>query len=310
MVIILKSLYSNSGSLNDLWGFDVSVTQWKIYNGIPVVNGNGSAGNQLYPDAREQTSYLQTIQDERGSRMIMFGGFNRNGPNVVLYADVWELVVDNENIPRFISKTQRPGPNQQNLPSIAGVGPGSRSGAVLVGPGDFDNNFHLFGGRCFGADVTLGVGLCSDVWRLVDSKWESVETQPSINYLGDYADSGPSAIPLPRARELAAGWLETPKRTSDTIPPSKFFIFGGDATLIDSTSKTQLLNDVWELFDVDEGNFVAIIVGSVVGGVTVSIVVLVIGVKLWKKKKEKHLRQEIEEAGVKSVQNSTRSPSG
>ncbi len=225
---------NGSGSLNDMWKFNISTGQWtwiKGSNSINSVNTRGTIG-------------ISNINNTPCGRQG--GGYTTNGTGVfyffggefysnVYYSDLWKYDAVTNNW------TWIKGPSNTNLVSVYGTQgvpspgnyPGCRHRGILTFTGC---GLYFFGGYGKGGGNTLAY--LNDLWRfdLVSNNWTYIKGSTANNQPGTYGTIAvSSATNKPGAREYPLTWVDS---------NLDFWILGGWGYANSNTFG--LLSDLWK----------------------------------------------------------------
>lgn len=216
-----------SGSLNDLWKFNIAQGKWTWVSGANTAWAAGAAPPANAPGGRGGASGWI----DASGNLWLFGGNGTQGPT----NDLWEFVPGMAQW-SLISGTQTANANgiygMQNTAAATNV-PGSRSQAAAWI--DSAGNLWLFGGSGFGA--IGGAGLLSDLWSFdpTAGQWTWVGGFNTINGASNYGTTSTTAVLIPGARLGASAAADA---------SGNLWLFGGDG--YDSAGKLGTLNDAWE----------------------------------------------------------------
>jgi len=224
----------NEGSLNDLWEYSTTTSQWTWISGSnlqgqsPTYGTQGSGTKSTVPGARQG---LVSWIDSSGN-FWLFGGLGIDSKNNYgALNDTWEYMPSTSDWvwqgPSDSNVADQPG----NYVAIGQTGtPGGRSWPT--GWLDSSGNFWLFGGQ----EAGDGDGL-NDLWLYSNGNWTWESGSSSPNQLGNY----PSAVGItgpnyaPGARWDMASWLDK---------NNNLWLFGGSG--FGNADPPGVLNDLWE----------------------------------------------------------------
>jgi N-acetylneuraminic acid mutarotase len=228
-----------SGSLNDLWQYNVAQGQWLWVGGANIVKASGIYGTQgtaaaaNVPGAR----YAASAWKDSSGNFWLFGGYgyDSTGGQGKLN-DLWQYVP---------SSNQWTWINGEDAANVAGVYgtlgiaattnvPGARQAAASWV--DSSNNLWLYGG--VGYSTTGSVGSLNDLWEYSISakEWTWISGSLGIGTLGVYGVQGTAvAGDAPGGRSAVAAWIDA----SNTL-----WLFGGNGT--DAVGTAGYLNDLWQ----------------------------------------------------------------
>jgi len=223
----------NEGSLNDLWEYSTTTSQWTWISGSnlqgqsPTYGTQGSGTSSTVPGARQG---LVSWIDSSGN-FWLFGGLGIDSKNTYgALNDTWEYIPTSFQWvwqgPSDSNVADQPG----NYVAIDQTGtPGGRSWPT--GWLDSSGNFWLFGGQ----EAGDGDGL-NDLWLYSNNNWTWESGSSSPNQFGVYGTEG-SANPLnvPGARWNSASWLDK---------NNNLWLFGGSG--VATSFPPGVLNDLWE----------------------------------------------------------------
>lgn len=217
-----------SGSLNDLWKFDLAQGKWTWVSGANTAWAMGSAPPANMPGARTGASGWL----DAAGNLWLFGGNGTQG----LTNDLWQFAPGMGQW-SLISGTQSsvnsPGTYGTQGTAAATNVPGSRSQAAASI--DAAGILWLFGGSGYGA--IGGAGLLNDLWKFDPSagQWTWVAGFNTINAAGNYGTTSTTAVRIPGARSGAS---------VATDASGNLWLFGGNG--YDVAGKRGALNDAWE----------------------------------------------------------------
>ncbi len=216
-----------TGSLNDLWEFNVTHNEWTWVSGATTAWAAGSAPPNNAPGGRTgAVSWVDSSGD-----VWVFGGMGTLG----LINDLWEFVPGTGWSLILGSQTTA---NTLGVYGMQGTAaatnlPGSRMQAATTIDGS--GNLWLFGGQGLGA---LGAaGPLNDLWKFDTGlmQWTWVSGWNTPNAAGNYGTSSTTAVVEPGARSAAASAIDA---------SGNLWLFGGNG--IDVAGKSGVLNDTWE----------------------------------------------------------------
>ncbi len=244
----------STGSLNDLWEYNVSTKLWTCVSGSNTVNGtgtyntvgtgvaqtqgavpcSGATTTGTTPGARSGASHWT---DTAGNFWLFGGvGYDSGGTQGDLN-DLWEYVATSgEWVWIGGSNTANAkGVYPASSPGLALTAylPGAREGAVTWT--DAAGNFWLFGGG--GYDSVGNNGLMNDIWQYSTTThlWTYYGGAIVANSQATYGTEGTAAATnLPVALTGGAGWIDA---------AGTLWLFGG--TGYDVNQLNGYLNDVW-----------------------------------------------------------------
>jgi hypothetical protein len=236
-----------SGSLGDLWKFNLSTNEWVWMSGGDTINQSGVYGTLGIPAAGNVPSsrYGTSNWTDGSGHLWLFGGF---GPNNYLN-DLWEFDLSTNEWTWMGGSSTIPGLGDQpgvygtlGTPAAGNI-PGSRYQAVSWIDGS--GKFWLLGG--YGLDAAGEGGYLNDLWEFDPStdEWtwmggSSMPPEPPSTandaQPGVYGTLGvPSAGNVPGGRVEASSWI-------DSI--GNFWLFGG--LVYAPPSICCELNNLWE----------------------------------------------------------------
>jgi N-acetylneuraminic acid mutarotase len=220
------------GGLNDLWKFDGS--NWTWVSGATIINQPGVYGTlgvaspSNIPGARGgSASWI----DKNGNLWLFGGsGLDSTGTGGSLN-DLWKFDGNNWTWVGGSNTVNQSGVyGTKGTPSPSNV-PGAREG--LISWTDPNGNFWLFGG--VGFDSTGARDALNDLWKFDGTNWTWIGGANTVSQTGVYGTLGrASPSNVPGARQNAISGIDS---------SGNLWLFGGDG--IDSTGKTDLLNDLW-----------------------------------------------------------------
>jgi len=203
---------SVSGSLADLWKYNVSTSEWSWIKGFNTVDQNGVYGTQgvssstVMPGSR---SSAVGWTDASGN-LWMFGGSGRaaTGGNAFLN-DLWKFDVTTLQWTWIHgSSTSAQGGTYGTLGNASAANtPGARDGATAWKDGS--NNFWLCNGN--GLDGTSQSGMLSDIWRFNTGtgQWTWIDGLSAYNQSAVYGIRGLlSSTVTPGSRHKSVSWTD------------------------------------------------------------------------------------------------------
>lgn len=242
-----------NGLLNDLWEYDVSLSEWIWVNGSDLANQDGNYGTMGTASSSNVPGGRQSAASwtDKSGNFWLFGGFGLDAtgtPNGTLN-DLWEYSV-NSGEWTWVGPTGSDSANQHGVygtegTAAAGNFPGSRWQSAAWT--DHNGNLWLFGG--FGLDST-GTGMLSDLWEYTlvptssyptANQWTWVKGPDTNSNAGVYGSSSvPYVVDNPGGRWGAGYWV-----TFDSNNQNLLWIFGGQGYDSTTTSGNGWLNDLW-----------------------------------------------------------------
>lgn len=243
----------SSGSLNDLWEYQVASGQWRFVSGSTTVNAPGvysTVGTGIAPG----TATAPTTPGARASaaawidasnNLWLFGGVGLDGTGTQGdLNDVWEYTPANNTWTWIggLSTANAKGvyASGTGIPASQ-VTPGAREGAATWT--DATGHFWLFGGG--GYDSVGDNGLLNDLWTYNPSShlWTFVGTAADATTNSNVANNYPTygtmgtaaAANVPGGRQAVAGWFDK---------SGNVWVFGGQG--YDSNKANGFLNDLWK----------------------------------------------------------------
>ena len=229
----------NEGSLNDLWEYSATLSEWIWISGadtqgqVPNYGTQGSGSSSTVPGARQG---LVSWMDS-SNNFWLFGGLGigsvvDSNPVYGALNDTWEYMPSTLQWVWQGPLGSNLGPDQPgNYVAIGQAGtPGGRSWPT--GWLDTSGNFWLFGGQ----EAFDGDGL-NDLWLYSNGNWTWESGSSSPNQLGNYPSTvgitGPNYAP--GARWDMASWLDK---------NNNLWLFGGSG--FGNVDPPGVLNDLWE----------------------------------------------------------------
>ncbi|MGI8906816.1 MAG: kelch repeat-containing protein [Candidatus Sumerlaeaceae bacterium] len=221
------------GSLNDLWKYDSTLSQWVWVTGSTAINQNGtygilgSAAAANTPGARQSPA----VWTDNAGNLWLFGGFGYAAAGSIGYLnDLWKYDVST-GMWTWVKGSNVTGQagvyGTQNVGSASNV-PGARSESVAWT--DTTGTLWLQGGNLLG-----------DLWKyeIGSNEWTWIKGTNVTNEAANYGTQGVAAATnAPGARRLAVGWSTT----------GTLWLFGG------YTSPGGYNSDLWK-FDLSSGNW-------------------------------------------------------
>lgn len=260
----------NNGTLNDLWRFDPSSSNWTWFAGASTVpscaagkdcgasGSYGAIGNPSSSNSPGARTGAVTWTDSSGNLWLFGGSGYDSAGNVGDLNDLWEFNPSTSEWTWMGGSSTVPGScfpfticgnpgvyGSLGTPSSANI-PGGRSGAV--GWTDKSGNFWLFGGEANYWYAEGYHGDMNDLWEFSPSTrewtWMGGANSPlvSCNGLTLCSPTGvygawqtPASGDQPGARESSVSWVDA---------NGDFWLFGGDG--VDAAGNYGRLNDLWE----------------------------------------------------------------
>jgi N-acetylneuraminic acid mutarotase len=226
----------NSGSLNDMWKYSPTQTQWTWMKGSSSIGASsvygtkGSAEQTNVPSGRyRMASWMDT-----GGDLWIFGGCDAEDSSAC-YNDLW-VYNPSTNLWAWMSgmdtSNQAGSYGTQNTAALSNT-PGSRYGASSWV--DSSNNFWLFGG--YGMDISGYWGYLNDLWKYNTGtgEWTWISGSSSRNSGGTYGTKGASSSSnIPGGRIAASTWIDS---------SNDLWLYGGNGYVGTSSG---YLNDLWK----------------------------------------------------------------
>ena len=221
-----------TGSLDDLWKYNVGTGQWTWVAGEATAYGSGASGPAGEPGAR---SGAVGWTDASGN-LWLFGGMGTQGSGAqALMNDLWKYTAGGSGW-SLVSGSQMPAQNGvYGTLGMAASGnvPGSRT--LANGFVDAAGNLWLFGGQGYGA--IGGSGLLNDLWSFSpgSGQWTWKGGWKTVNGAGNYGTQSTTAVKQPGARQAASTAVDA---------SGNLWLFGG--TGYDVTGAQGALGDFWQ----------------------------------------------------------------
>jgi N-acetylneuraminic acid mutarotase len=216
-----------SGSLDDLWKYDMGSGHWEWVAGEASAYAAGAAPPAGEPGARSGAS---SWVDASGN-LWLFGGTGTTGPT----NDLWEYAAGGAGW-TLVSGSQTAAMNgvygTEGTAAALNL-PGSRTQASAFA--DSNGNLWLFGGQ--GYALVGGSGLLNDLWSFSTSshQWTWMGGWKTVNATGVYVIKTAGTLNLPGARDAAS---------VATDASGNLWLFGG--TGYDGNGAQGALADLWE----------------------------------------------------------------
>jgi len=236
-----------SGSLNDLWKYDLTTNEWTWISGDNTPGQNSIYGIQgISNPANKPGSRISCSSwKDQNNNLWLFGGFQKTiistGASAGCSNDLWKYnITSNE-------WTWMSGSNIPDQSGIYGTKcleaglniPGARAGATAEWT-DACGNFWLFGGSYFSLlNNNYNSYDFNDLWRYnpVTNNWTWISGDNISNQAGIYGTIGiPSTNNKPAAANGTVGW-------STNIG---LFLWGGGVSKHTSTSNLLHINSLWK----------------------------------------------------------------
>ncbi len=227
------------GSLNDLWRFSPTTSEWTWINGGSGDNAAGIYGTQTTAAATNMPGarYSATSWLDSSGNLWLFGGYGYDSTGSVgRLNDLWQYT------PSSGQWTWVLGESVANASAVYGtlgtaattIVPGARQAASSWV--DSSGNLWLYGG--VGYDSSGGVGNLNDLWHYSPSanEWTWVSGGSGDNVTGIYDTLGTASVDsVPGGRNSASSWIDS---------SGNLWLFGGVG--YDSTGNLGYLNDLWQ----------------------------------------------------------------
>ncbi len=226
-----------SGSLNDLWRFNITSKEWAWMSGSKIPNQTGFYGMKGVPDVINHPgarNYSVSWTDTDGNLWLFGGwGYNESG-NIGWLNDLWKFdIISKEwawmsggkNIVEYGVYGTKGVPDITNCP-------GGRF--VSVSWTDTDGNLWLFGG--LGYAESGGPGILNDLWRfdISSREWAWMSGNKTASEYGVYGTKGvPDMANYPGGRGGSVSWTDM---------DGNLWLFGGSGC---AESGSGQLNDLW-----------------------------------------------------------------
>ena len=227
---------NGTGSMNDLWKYDLSTGQWTWISGNNTTYQPGVYGTRGTPAAANQPGSRQQAVGwaDAAGNMWLFGGNGQSSGGSGFLNDLWKYS------PSLGQWTWVSGSNLSNAAGFYGVmnvsspdnKPGPRWNSTTWT--DAIGNLWLFGGQ---GTATDGYGSLSDLWQFTISTgaWTWMSGDTVVNQTGVYGTQGMAATSnKPASRTRGASWTDT---------YGNLWILGGDAYIQNGSKE---LNDFWK----------------------------------------------------------------
>jgi hypothetical protein len=232
-----------SGTLNDLWRYNIASNQWTWMKGSNTISGavalvtgtKGVANMANTPNGRQETN--GGVSDALDN-LWFFGGVNNTGSSS--YNDVWKYNIAS-NMWTWMAGNQT-GLNSPNYGTQQVSSPTNDPGDRFCYTKFIDSQNNLY---FIGASLTniVGPNVC-DVWKFnpITTEWTWVGGTNVLNDVGSYLNKcDTNSINWPMAKyEIRASWPDA----------CGFFFFGG----LKNGSPYETYNDLW-YYNVESNNF-------------------------------------------------------
>ncbi len=227
-----------SGSLNDLWRFNITLKEWTWMSGAKTIDQNGVYGTKgvshiaNYPGSRwGSVSWTDT-----DGNLWLFGGYGYDGSGSYgILNDLWRFNITSKEW-AWMSGNKTDDEygvyGAMRDPDIANY-PGARYSSVSWT--DTDGNLWLFGG--YGRAGSGSWGRLNDLWRfnITSKEWAWMSGNNILNQIGVSGTKGvPDMANYPGARYSSVSW---------TDKNGSLWLFGGYG-YAESISVGRL-NDLW-----------------------------------------------------------------
>lgn len=231
---------NSSGSLNDLWKYNLTTNEWTWVSGWSSVNAWGDYGTLGVPSSNTAPGarYRSTMWTDNSGNLWLFGGYGygeSSASGQVNLSDLWKFTIST------LEWTWKKGPKTDVVgiygtkgTAAAANNPGARNSAL--GWKDATGNLWLFAGR--GYNENYANAPLQDLWRynMSTNQWVWMEGTKLQNQNGIYGVIGVQhAANIPGSREMHMGWTD----------PTGLWLFGGQGRPATSTTNG-LLNDLWK----------------------------------------------------------------
>lgn len=226
----------NFGTLNDLWEYTPSTSQWTWVSGSSLYDITGTYGTKGTPSASTVAGCRQApfYWTDTSGNFWLYGGLGYGN----YYNDLWTYNLTTGQW-TWVSGSSASGSN--GVYGTKGTGstsnfPGGRynSGASWV---DNSGNFWLFGGEGYPASGST-IGSMNDLWEYVPGSktWTWITGVNTLNASSTCGTEGTgSTANSPGARYGATTWADT---------FGNLWLFGGSG--YDGTGTSRMLDDLWK----------------------------------------------------------------
>lgn len=233
--------YVSSGTLSDLWKFDIITQQWTwvngsqlTYQGTPVYGTLNIASASNNPGHR---SLSYTWVDNAGD-LCLFGGYGYDsfGSGPSGKNDMWKYNISTNMWTWFGGSVGLDPPASYGTVGILSPSniPGGRSD--MVGWKDSMGNVWIFGG--YGVTTTSTSNLMNDLWKydISVNQWVWLKGSIAFTQPGIYGTATiPAAANVPGARRSSHTWIDK---------SGFLWLYGGEG--YDAASNFGALNDLWK----------------------------------------------------------------
>jgi hypothetical protein len=230
-----------TGSLNDLWKFTRSTSQWTwvkgstVSNQFPTYGTKGVASLTVTPGAR----YAGTAASDNDGNLWYFGGYGLINGGTGYTNELWRFNVNNSTWTWLSGSPTADQAGIHGTINVAGASncPGSRLYYGNSSMVDKTGNFWMFGGYGFSGS---GAGYLSDLWRFNGStnQWVWKKGSTGTNQYGQHGTMGTSAA----SNEPGARYYQTSMKDNN----GRFWVYAGFGF---SANTSGLLSDLW-MYDV------------------------------------------------------------
>lgn len=242
------ALPGTTGSLNDLWKYDVATGNWTWLKGsdsadrygVYGLQGSGDPANT--PGARRDAACWM----DHGGRFWLYGGWGFAATTSGSLGDLWRFDPMTGNwayIKGGNIAFAWPAYGKRGVPYLDNR-PGGRDSCVSWT--DSSGNLWLFGGVGYTGTAHTPVGR-NDLWRyeIATSNWTWMHGSTYVNQTGTYGTQGVAApANTPGARCLSVGWTDA---------SGDLWLFGGQRSAPEDDDYHQF-NDLWK-YDVESGRW-------------------------------------------------------
>lgn len=216
---------STSGTLNDLWEFNLTNMEWTWVSGANTIGANGVYGTQGTPSSSSVPGARSGAVSwtDGGGNLWLFGGSGTNGA----LSDIWKFDSTAKQW-TWVSGSSTP-----NAPAVWGtLGTGSTSNtpgacASVVSWTDTSGNLWLFGAAGY-----------NDLWKFspTTKTWIWV-SGTNTSGAATYGTKGvASSSNVPGSRGGSVSWIDSSGR---------LWLFGGSGIDSSGTAGKPYLNDLW-----------------------------------------------------------------
>lgn len=226
-----------TGTLNDLWKFDISTNQWTWMGGDNSIDRPGIYGTKGIASVSNQPGarYLSNAWTDNEGKFWLFGGYGYDETSPGILNDLWKF--DPSTNEWTWLKGDKTGDQPANFGTQEMPASGNQPGAryVSVSWSDATGDLWLFGG--YGYDASQS-GYLNDLWKfdINSSTWTWMRGDTLVDQVAVYGVQGvPAHTNKSGARNSCISWADK---------NGNLWLFGGYGY---DQNSSGVLNDLWRI---------------------------------------------------------------